>query len=222
MSKKLYAALLPVLAVVAFASMTGAAQAAPHWYVCEKLATETGKFTDPDCEAAGKGFYELKRLPFTSAKTQVVTWGRLTLTASNGVVYKCKVIDAGNIWNVALASAGRDNIEVFQNYECTSAQCEKGPTITSLGLPWETELLAGPPIRDSIKGIRIVIKCEKPALELEFTGELTPEIVNGSPTVAKFGVGSGSLKSGTLTGEVTGTDRIVGFENAENIDVFNP
>jgi len=45
MSRKMYALLLPVLAVVAFASMSGAAQAVePKWEICQKHAGAGTKF----------------------------------------------------------------------------------------------------------------------------------------------------------------------------------
>jgi hypothetical protein len=222
MSKKLYAALLPVLAVVSFASMSGAAQAAPHWYKCEKVVA--GTFLDVGCtEAGGSKTFELKRLPFNEEKTQVVTWGTLELTFS-GITIKCKVIDAGNVWNTTEPAVGKDNIEVFVNYECSSASCTTS-TIVAEGLPYETELIAGPPIRDRIKGITIKATCG--ALTETFTGELTPEVVNGTsqvkPTVAKFGAGSGELTGGAGgKATVAGSDRIVGFVNGEGIQAKNP
>lgn len=57
MSRKLYALLLPVLAIAAMAMTAGAAQAAPHWFVCEKLGTETGKLIDSECQKGTKGFW---------------------------------------------------------------------------------------------------------------------------------------------------------------------
>ena len=124
MSKKLYAAFVPLLAVVAFAAMPATSQAAFHWYTCKHEATATHKFSDSECQKAvvNTGNWEWQRLPFTSAKTQIITFGKFTMTMSNGIVLVCKVIEAGNIWNVTEATVGQDNIEVFVNYECTSAQ----------------------------------------------------------------------------------------------------
>src|ERR1035441_4850727 len=121
MSKRFYAAFVPLLAVVAFAAMPATSQAAEsHWYTCKHEATATHKFSDSECqkEVANTGSWEWKRLPFTSAKTQVITFGKLTLTWSNGIVLTCKVIEAGNIWNGTEATAGQDNIEAFVFYEC--------------------------------------------------------------------------------------------------------
>jgi hypothetical protein len=223
MSRKLYAAFVPLLAVVAFAIAPAAAQAAPHWYSCHEVAAGTGKYTDPDCTKLAKGNFELTRLPFTSAKTQVITWGKLTLHNATLGEVTCKKIDAGNVWNTVLANPGLDNIEAFTLYECTSTTCEGTTTVTAAGLPWLTELVAGPPIRDKTTGISVTIKCTKPVVEATFTGELTPEFVNDSPSYTEFGAGSGHLTSSVFgEGTVTGKDKIMGFENQEQIQVFNP
>jgi hypothetical protein len=50
--RKLYAVFVPLLAVVAFASITAAASAAPQWEVCKEVAKETGGFTTISCETA--------------------------------------------------------------------------------------------------------------------------------------------------------------------------
>jgi len=88
--------------------------------------------------------WEWERLPFTSAKTQVITFGNLTLHMSNGIVIECKKVDAGNIWNVTEATFGQDNVEVFVNYECKSEQCATFFNSRAKSLPWSTELAAGP------------------------------------------------------------------------------
>jgi hypothetical protein len=206
MSKKLYGAIMPLLAVAAFLGTAAAAQAAPHWYS------------------------EGTRLPFTSAKTQDVTWGKLKLTASTGLVLECKVVDAGNVWNTTLAAAGRDNLEVFQAYECHSvpeSTCAS-VTVTTNKLPYESELteaVAGT-IRDKFTVAELVVVCgTNPAVV--FSGTLEPKVVNGSsaakPTVLEFGTGSGTLTaSGGVTATVEGKDRLVGFENSEVLTAKNP
>jgi hypothetical protein len=203
MSKKLYAAFVPLLAVVAFAAVPATSQAAEfHWY--------------------SNGV----RLPFTSAKTQVITWGKLTLTASNGLVITCKKVDAGNVWNVSEATAGKDNTEVFVNYECKSepeATCAPlGVKTEAKGLPWATELAAGPV--DKIKGIEITVTCN--GTPVTFTGELSPKVVNGTsaekPSYDEFTTGTGTLTAPGLTATVVGKDKILGFENQELITVKAP
>src|ERR1019366_172317 len=224
MSKRFYAAFVPLLAVVAFAAMPATSQAAFHWYKCEHFAAATHKFSDSECQkaVANTGNWEWTRLPFTSAKTQIITFGKLTLTASNGIVVICKVIDAGNIWNVTEATAGQDNIEVFVNYECTSAQCAT-VSVTAKNLPWSTELAAGPV--DKIKGSEVTVNCA--GTELTFKGELSPKVVNSTetePTFEEFTAATGELEEPTLglKLKVEGKARILGFEHGEDIQVRNP
>jgi hypothetical protein len=224
MSKKFYAAFVPLLAVVAFAAMPATSQAAFHWYKCQHEATATHKFSDSECQkaVANTGSWEWVRLPFNSVKTQIITFGKLTLSASNGIVVTCKVIDAGNIWNVTEPTAGQDNIEVFVNYECTSAQCAT-VSITAKNLPWSTELAAGPV--DKIKGIEVTVNCA--GTELTFKGELSPKVVNSTetePTFGEFTAATGELEEPVtkLKAKVEGKDRVLGFEHGEDIQVRNP
>jgi hypothetical protein len=192
MSKRLYATLLPLVAVAAVAIVPAAAQAAPHFYK------------------------EGTRLPFTEAKTQVVSWGKLKLTASNGIVIECKVIDAGNVWNTVLAANGKDNLEVFQNYECSSAQCATVSIVTGK-LPYETELteVVSGTIRDSVKVTELVVTCS--GSSLTFSGTL-------EPTNLEFtGATSGTLTgTGGVTATVEGKDKILGFVEQELITAKNP
>ena len=225
MSKRFYAAFVPLLAVVAFAAMPATSQAAEsHWYTCKHEATATHKFSDSECqkEVANTGSWEWKRLPFTSAKTQVITFGKLTLTWSNGIVLTCKVIEAGNIWNGTEATAGQDNIEAFVFYECKSEQCAT-VSFTSKNLPWSTELAAGPV--DKIKGIELTINCA--GTELTLKGELSPKVVNSTetePTFEEFTAATGELEEPVekLKLKVEGRDRMLGFEHGEDIRVKKP
>jgi hypothetical protein len=237
MSKKLYGALLPVLAVVAFASISGAAQAAPHWYKCEHFTTKTHKFTDSSCSvtnAKTEGEYELAKLPFEVegkvTKIPVKTFGKLTLEASNGAIITCLVDDHGRIWNTTEPLAGLDEVQFFENYECVSNFCETGLAVTSSGLPWPTELIAGPPIKDKLGSVanpvKITVTCTKPTTSLLFEGVLEPEFVNGTQanggvSFANFAKTAG-LKSGAITATVTGHDYVIGVETAENIIAKNP
>src|SRR5665213_753743 len=121
MSKKFLMGLAPLLAVAAFAIVPAAAQAEFHWYKCEHFAAETHNRKDVGCtEATATGNYELKRTPFEAGGKltiiQIVTWGRLRLIASNGIVIVCKVIDWGNVWNVLLANPGHANVEGLVAY----------------------------------------------------------------------------------------------------------
>lgn len=228
MSKKLYGLLVPVLAVAAFASMPATSQAAFHFYKCEHFAAATHNRKDIGCtEATATGNFELKRLPFTGAFLQVVTWGSLTFTINTmpiNTVITCKVIDAGNVWNPAGEGSGKDNVEVFVNYECKSTQCAT-VSLTAEKLPYETELGAGPV--DKIKGVQVKSNCA--GAEVIFTGELTPNVVNGTsqqvPTELEFTAGTGVLAGPAgsgLTAKVEGKDRVEGFEDGEGVQVANP
>jgi hypothetical protein len=229
MSKRFYAAFVPLLAVVAFVAMPATSQAAFHWYKCQHEATATHKFSDSECQKAvvNTGNWEWVRLPFTSAKTQVITFGKLTLTVpAIGITITCKVLDAGNIWNVTEPTVGRDNIEVYVNYECSSAQCAT-LSITAQDLPWETELAAGPidKIGTVAKPIEITFNCA--GTVLTYKGQLSPKVVNSTetePTFEEFTAETGELEEPTmkLKMKVEGKDRILGFEHGEDIQVRNP
>ena len=221
MSKKLLFSLAPLLAVAAFALAPAVAQAAPKWEICKHEAAATHKFSDSECqkEVANTGFWEWVAIPNGVAnEVQVVTFGKLTLHASNGIEITCKKVDAGNIWN--LAAGGFDNIEVFVNYECKSSQCVTTLSVTAKGLPWSSEVVAGPV--DKIKGIEITVDCETAALT--FKGELSPKIVNGTetePTVDEFTAATGELEEPLtkLKATVVGKDRILGFAHGEPVRV---
>jgi hypothetical protein len=228
MSKRFYAVFVPLLAVAAFALVPATSQAAFHWYICKHEATATHKFSDSECQKAvvNTGNWEWTRLPFNSAKTQIITFGKLTLTWSSGIVITCKVLDAGNIWDVTEPTGGRDNIEVYVNYECTSAQCAT-VSITAQDLPWETELAAGPidNIGTVAKPIEITFNCA--GTVLTFKGQLSPKVVNSTetePTFAEFTAATGELEEPAmkLKMKVEGKDRILGFEHGEDIQVRNP
>jgi hypothetical protein len=210
MSRKMYALLLPVLAIAAMAMTAGAAQAAPHWFVCEKGGTE--KFETNQCakkSAAGTFSWKLAGTAHVKVKTHTTA---LTLHAL-GITITCEVKDSGAIWNPAGGGAGEDEITVFTNENCVSSEpavCST-PTIKPLGLPWKTLLLTVTPIRDEIKGVKVEVLCSGSSAGV-FEGNLTPKIVNGSPTVAEFGTGSGELEEATrhLKATVTGSDAIEG------------
>ncbi|MGH2853056.1 MAG: hypothetical protein ACRDLF_02545 [Solirubrobacteraceae bacterium] len=210
MSKKFYGLLLPALAILAFASMGGAAQAA-KFEICTNAAGHVGKFETHACKLPEVTGGTFGWLVIGETKQAVVTHGTLTLHAL-GITITCTVKDAGVIWNNS-AGEGRDEITVFTNEKCKASNEEappKGcptPTIEALGLPWQTALVAGTPIRDKIAGIQVELACAGSAVGV-FEGSLTPEIVNGSPTEAVFGAGSGELEEpiAKLKATVTGSD----------------
>jgi hypothetical protein len=231
MSRKMYALLLPVLAIVAMAMTAGSAQAAFHWYKCAAVKAGEGKFSNNACTAEGeKHEFELKRLPFSEAeKLQVISFGKLKLTLASGVSITCKVSDAGNIWNVALAEPGKDEVTSFVTYECVASPAEDcpEPEIIAKGLPWKTELgenAAKEPIV-KIKGIKVTLFCSKVEVTT-FEGELSPTLTNptvSEPLVLTFTAATGTLENAAKEkAKVEGADRIVGFEHGEGIFVKNP
>lgn len=202
MSKKLYVALLPVLAVVAFALMGAAAQAAPFWEICEKHAGAGTKFTDSACEvSSATGTFEWVLVGPEASKRRVVTFGELSLTSAAGLKITCQVQDRGFVWNPT-EGVGKDEITAFENYECKAvpaAGCES-PEIRAKGLPWKTELATGPV--DHIKGIKVTVVCKGTEVTT-FEGELSPKVEN-SATV--FTAATGELSNGTEKAKVEGTD----------------
>jgi hypothetical protein len=218
MSKKLYAAFLPLLAVAAFAVMPAVAQAQPHWY--------------------SNGVRIAQNKPVT-----VTTKGTLDFSGA-GETFTCKVTDKGTVTNPTGGGAGVDSITEFVNKECVvePASCAVGETETLVasrgGSPlsatneWPSTLLAGPPIRDEIREIELKVECNGVIKDV-FTGKLTPKFVNGSPVTtckeatdsfAEFDEpGSGFLEDPVKNhGVPSGKDFIEGPAGDRCITVKNP
>jgi hypothetical protein len=132
--------------------------------------------------------------------------------ASNTI--KCKLTDQEVIENPVGGGAGTDLMTAFQLTNCTG---KPQPCTTSAitavvtKLPWATELVAGPPIRDVIKGIEVEFKCTSSGGHVgTYEGELAPEV---GASVLTFSPGSGQLEEPPLTGKtatLTGTDKLTG------------
>jgi hypothetical protein len=181
--RKFVGAIVPLLVVAAFAVVPAVASAVPHWF---------------------KGKVEL-----TSAPVTVTTAGNLTLIAA-GATIKCKVNDSEEIWNPSGGGAGEDLMNAFNFSKCKvtvgSAACPTKGFVEVLpnGLSWPSILLEGPPIRDEIQKVRIIIRCLAGTPPDEFEGTLTPEVEKNKLV---FGPGSGALTdafSNTL--EISGSD----------------
>lgn len=222
MSKKLYAAFVPLLATLAFAAMPATSQAAFHWFPCKNEGA-SHNYTDSECLLKNGGNFEKKVIANGEEhKIQVVAFGKLTFTASNGITFTCKVLAGGNIWN--LAGGGLDNIEAFYNYECASEVCIP-ITTEAKNLVWPTKLVevAGKPadeIGSAAKEIEILVNCG--ATPATFHGILTPTLSNPTevhPLQAVFTATTGTLADGPVTAKVEGTLNIVGFKLAETIFV---
>jgi hypothetical protein len=84
MSKKLYAAFVPLLAALAFAAMPAVAQAAPEWEACKEVAKETGKFTTIKCN--------VEKAKSNFEKILIGNLGSAVLVASKNVAGKKAVL----------------------------------------------------------------------------------------------------------------------------------
>ncbi len=158
MQKKLFASFLPLLALAALAVLPAVAQAVPHWYK--------------------------KGVPIGSAPVPVATSGAFTLNALSTTI-KCKVKDAEEIWNPASGGPGEDLLTAMTLSGCkakpASSACPKGAVeVFANGLPWPSHLIPGPPIRDEIQKVRLLVRCIPGTVGDEFEGSLTPEVGNGS------------------------------------------
>jgi hypothetical protein len=228
MSKKLYVALLPVLAVAMFAIAPAVAQAAPKWEVCLKEhGGSATKFSDSECQkelAAGK--WEWVEVGGATAKVQVITFGKLKLTAATGLVIECKVIDAGNIWNAG--GVGKDEITAFTNYDCKATPAEDclEPEIATVAksLVWTTELVeVGTTVFDKIataaKPIEVTVLCGKVA-KVTYHGTLEPSATNPTeahPLQFAFSGTTGELENEAKTekAKVEGKDSLITEEDQQ-------
>lgn len=218
MSKKLYAALLPILAVAAFAVIPAVASAATVW------------------EANGV------TLPLNGTKTFVNGYSKeLKLVdktiVSGGLEVKCEVYVVGKVWNPASGN-GMDEITQF----VTENPCKTNIAGCTVGVspektPWPSELGAGP--IDTIKGIQVTVKVGSAAAcgglaggSVTYTGELSPKVANGNgigkaecakstgnkTTFAEFTAATGTLASSLSTkGEIIGNVCIWGSVENEVI-----
>ncbi|HME04276.1 MAG TPA: hypothetical protein VKG38_14740 [Solirubrobacteraceae bacterium] len=202
MRKKLLAGFAPLLAIAAFGLAPAAAQAAPpHWF-------SNGVMIPP------------------GVTEPVATSGKLTFTIHDpGVIYtiKCTVHDQDRIVNPletarGVLPAGEDEITTFLLGPCKAKTLCPKPTIAeviSLGLPWYSELLEGPPIRDLIKNMLFEVRCSGAFKLLIGPGGLLP-LVGKSELL--FEAGSGILPdSNGGTVEVSGKDKMVGPPGDEKI-----
>jgi hypothetical protein len=183
MKRRLLTALAPLTAIAMLAVLPAVAQAVPHWF---KKAVLMGP-----------------------AHVTATTTGNLTINTL-GQQIKCKVSDAEEIWNPPSGGPGEDLVTAFTLTGCKakllSSACPKGPVeVLSNGLPWPSHLIPGPPIRDEIQKIRLIVRCIPGTPGDEFEGSLTPEVSKGALIFG--GPGGGTLfdpSSNPLT--VTGAD----------------
>ena len=181
---KLYAAVLPLLAMAAFAVAPALAQAEPYW-------TSNGKI--------------IKEAQVETATTS----GSLTVHFGSKAVI-CKATDEETIENPTGGGPGTDKVKTFLLTDCKGKLTPCLPTekltLIAAGLNWPSELLPTP-IRDEISGMEIEVKCNGTTIAT-YTGELTPAVTSTSSL--EFGPGSGELESGLKKLTISGIDKLKG------------
>lgn len=193
MCKKLLG--LAVLAASVFAlTSTSALAMSPQWYSDGTLITP-GTFVS------------------------VATSGTLTLTLrspSSGLVIgvlTCKVKDDEKIANGPNGGIDEMLALTFTKCKAKPSPCPTGAVaeVIPVSLPWRSELVAGPPIRDRFEAA-IEVRCSgKPLITTE--GRLEPEVGN---SVLVFGPGSGTGGFASLI-EIRGTDKLKGPKGDKTI-----
>jgi hypothetical protein len=179
--------------LAAFAATSATAQAAgPHWIWGPKKTEEI---------PAGKA------VPITTEGTLTFV---VTPVSGKPLKTKCNVVDRELIENPIGGGPGVDTMTSFSISGCTGkAACSTGALIAfqAAGLPWASELLPGPPIRDEIKGVEIQEQCSGAVLST-YTGTWAPEVKGAN---LKFGPGSGVLEDALKNKlEIKGNDKLLG------------
>jgi hypothetical protein len=183
MNRKLLVALVPPLAVAAFAAMAVAAQAAPHWYLGGNILV-----TNKTVKTRGA-------LSFSN------------LIPGTTIAVTCKVKDVEILENPASGGPGVDVMKAFKVSACgpnpcpvSSAGTQGALKVTALKLPWATKLIEVPPIADEIAGIDLVFSCKGTGVLVTLSGTLFPWV---NPGFLEFN----SPATGTLGGvNVNGID----------------
>jgi hypothetical protein len=237
MLRKLVMGFAPVLAVTAFASVPGTAQAAcvsakgekecPHYYV--------------------NGV----RLKGGSAQTKtLVEWGTFTFKYTKGRILgahlSCHVAAAGTVFNPEPleTSAGEGLTAAYATFVCEQElMCPTGTTVvrvTAEKLPWHdllTEEVAGT-IRQETTGVTLKLECFSGetliGAELFVVGErekgLRPKIVEGPsathPSLREYDAASGEVELegslGAVQGKFEGALKFIGYNAQETVAARNP
>jgi len=174
-----------VLAAGLMAVVASPAMAVPRWVHCVK--SETGKYSNGLCNAAGSG-WETKELVGTS---EVTSSGELELedTKATGgaVAVKCKGEDTGWVANLT-TGAGEDGTATVTNVTCTrviDGLCEAVVEVKARNLPWGTRLV-------------------------ENKSEVRDELVSGNHNEIGNGEPGWSVTCKTILGNVTDTCELSG------------
>jgi len=212
---------LALVATTAFAVLPTVAQAAPR-YKSEGAFIAEGK----------KVFLE--------------GWGTLKLQTVVGgsAAYTCRNAAGGFVENPLGGGAGVGATELFTSYQCTFTACPTFPSVLAEELPWKGLLFeptAGV-IRGEVSGIKADLQCwaTKSAFETAargeavlpnaknvFIGKQTPKPETGTsaghPGFLEFGAAAGRLEQegsgGTILGETEGKIKVLGYKEAELINV---
>ncbi len=95
----------------------------------------------------------------------VTTKGALTLHLADHTNVACKVKDKETVENPLGGAPGIDQATEFTLSGCkaTVAICVRGEklAVTPSGLPWSSELVIGPPIRDRLSGVGLTVECTR-------------------------------------------------------------
>jgi FG-GAP repeat len=153
---------------------------------------------------------------FAEGTPQTVTSkATLVLHLANRTTVTCKLKDKETVENPNGGGAGVDHTTEFALSGCKAspAACEKGEKLSVVpgGLPWASELVIGPPIRDELSGVELKVECTRKGVKKSFdvlTGSLAPEV---GDSVFEFASGSGELAE-SLGGKatITGQDKLKG------------
>lgn len=178
----------------------------------------SAEITYPPCEIR---WYSNGKLLEPGVREHVMTSGTISSTTHFGETTtktKCKVADEEIIENPAKGGNGVDEMTTYTLTGCKAAPSpcpgKEAFEIKALGLPWQTHLIAGPPIRDVIEGIELETLCGGKPLAV-FSGTLSPAVGN---SMLEFGAGSGELEGpGGAKTSFTGKDKLKGPPGDEKI-----
>ncbi|HXB65701.1 MAG TPA: hypothetical protein VNV42_12600 [Solirubrobacteraceae bacterium] len=162
------------------------------------------------CTGAGSGF---NKVEVNSSGIEVTGAGELIIkepATSPTREFECKLVDEGTVLNPSGGGAGKGTF-TFTTFGCSlrSGTCAETEVIAT-DMPWNTLLVAGPPITDKISGIELEVYCNHHTLENTLSGSLKPEVVHSKPSLLKFTSATGLLGGTSNNAEVIGEDSIEG------------
>jgi alpha-tubulin suppressor-like RCC1 family protein len=154
--------------------------------------------------------------PETVATQGTLTFSRIYFEESE---VTCRVTDEETIENPVGGAAGSDSLTQVTFSNCfipssgppvNAGLCGSfTPEVIAHHLPWATQLLAGSPAGEEIKGMEVEIKCSNGTVLQSLTGNLTPAFGGG---VATFTSTTGTLQQSNfpVMTHVLGTDSFTG------------